>query len=128
MEVIELSLFFIPVLPLCKKIFRLSLYCRSRSGFPHIIMTFYALRYPQILCTSRISDSDLANSLIQKGPKFISVLKPLHTQMQKDQEKKNHQNKKPQQHQVVGNQLSKEHLVKITFNFEEDDTVGVLER
>lgn len=38
------------------------------------------LRYNQIFCTIRISDRDLANNLIQKGSKFISVSKPSHTQ------------------------------------------------
>lgn len=46
-------------------------------------MTFHALRYHQIFCTNRISDSGLANILHQKGSEFISVSKPSHTQIQK---------------------------------------------
>ena len=64
----------------------------------------------------------------KKVQNSLVYLNPYTHKCKKTRKKKNHQNKKPQQHQVVGNQLSKEHLVKITFNFEEDDTVGVLER
>lgn len=90
-------------------------------------MTFCALKYPQILFTSRISDRDLANIPIQKGTKCISVSNPSHTQMHKDQEKKQEQKQK-KECQAFGSQLSKEHLVIIRINFEENDTIGVLER
>lgn len=49
-------------------------------------MSFCALRYRQIFCARRIYDSGLANILIQKGLKLISVFKLSHTH--KDKKKK----------------------------------------